>query len=393
MGPIIAFLVVFFIALLPGFMNAFVLAAYLIDKRPKSKDVTHWPDISVLIPCLNEEKDIANTVTSIALQEYPGKIQMIVIDNGSKDDTVKILKSLTFPNLLLLEEKNKGKSYALNKGLAAAIYDYIMTVDADTYLLTDAVKKLVIRLLSVPTNTVAVAGSIYVKNSRESFITRLQEWDYFHSIAIIKRMQSLFQGTLVAQGSFSIYKKNCVLEVGAWPHQVGEDIVLTWALLEKGYRIDFSEEAIAFTTVPSTYKAFFAQRSRWARGMLEAFVTHPKVLLVAKYPTFFIYWDLFFPVIDTTYFFIFIPGVIMALFGYYFIAGPMTLAVLPIALVLNMIWFYGQRDMFAQHHLSVRKNKLGFVFYFLFYYLLMVPACIYGYLSEIFNIKKVWGTK
>ncbi|MGB6976672.1 MAG: glycosyltransferase family 2 protein [Gammaproteobacteria bacterium] len=374
-------------------MNAFLLVGYLIDKRPKPKEITHWPDISVLIPAFNEHAAIAQTVQAVANQQYPGKIQIIVIDNNSEDDTLKILRSLPISNLVIATENTRGKSYALNKGLSLAEYDYILTVDADTYLLPNAVKEITTRFLSAPPDTAAVAGSVYVKNSRENFMTRIQEWDYFHSIAAVKRIQSLFQGTLVAQGSFSLYKKKYIEEVGGWPPTVGEDIVLTWALLEKDYRIDFSENAIAFTNVPTTYRAFFSQRSRWSRGMIEAFLAHPKILTRPRLTTFLIYWNLLFPVIDTFFFFIFIPGVIAALFGYYFIAGPMTLAVLPIAILINLGFYLGQRKMFMEHDLKIRKNKVGFLYYMLFYYLLMVPSCIHGYLSEVFQSKKKWGKK
>lgn len=392
-GFVLSFTVIFLIALLPGFMNVFLLSAYMLDRRPKAKPIKKWPNISVMVAALNEEKLIADTVVSLGNQDYEGNLEIIAIDNGSTDRTFEILQKLKMKNLIVLQEQTKGKSHALNKGLSRAKYDYIVTVDADTSLLTDAIKQLVIRLFSTSSHTAAVAGSVYVKNSRESFMTRLQEWDYFHSIAIIKRMQSLLQGTLVAQGAFSIYKKRCLEEVGAWPPTVGEDIVLTWGLLEKGYRIDFAEKAIAFTSVPVTYKAFFKQRSRWARGMFEAFIAHPKVLIVPKLPTFIIYWDLFFPAIDSAFFFVFIPGVIAAFFGYDFLAGPMTLAVLPITILMNLICFFGQRKMFHEHNLKVRSNFIGFLFYIILYYPIMLPSIMYGYISEIFLTEKKWGTK
>ena len=185
---------------------------------------------------------------------------------------MSILQSLRVENLVILSEKTKGKSYALNTGNSHATYDYIVTVDADTYLLPNALTALVSALLSGPSHTAAIAGSIYVKNSRENLLTRIQEYDYFHAIAAIKRMQSLFQGTLVAQGAFSLYKKNRLMEIGGWRDTLGEDIVLTWGLLEKGYRVDFSENAIAFTNAPTTYKEFYHQRRRWSRGMIEAFL-------------------------------------------------------------------------------------------------------------------------
>lgn len=392
-GTFFAFILILLIALIPGFMNMFILVAYLLDERPKPDLIENWPDVSIMIAALNEEKNIEQTVMSVAKQKYPGNIEIIVIDNGSKDRTYEILKNLNLSNLIVLREYKRGKSHALNHGITVARNDYIITLDADTYLLQNAVKEIVIRLLSVPDITAAVAGSIYVRNSRESLITRLQEWDYFHAIATIKRVQSLLQGTLVAQGAFSIYKKKCVQEVGCWPDTVGEDIVLTWGLLAKGYRIDFAEKAIAFTMVPATYKLFLKQRNRWARGMFEAFSAYPKVLIMPKLSTFFIYWDLLFPAVDSACFFILIPGIIVAFFGYHFIAGPMTLAVLPISFLTNLIFYFGQKEMFAEQDLKVRRNFLGFLIFVIIYYPIMLPAIMYGYMSELLYFTKSWGTK
>jgi biofilm PGA synthesis N-glycosyltransferase PgaC len=392
-GLILAFLSIALVALIPGFMNAFLLAAYLFDKRPSAKPVEQWLNVSILVPAFNEECYIKNTIESLVKQEYSGLIEIIVIDNGSLDNTLSTLKSMTVDNLRIIEEKTKGKSHALNTGLSYATHDYIVTIDADTYLMPDTIKQLVLRYLTAPSGTAAVAGSVYVKNSRESFMTRLQEWDYFISIAAIKRMQSLFQATLVAQGALSLYQKRCIVEVGGWQDTVGEDIVLTWGFLALNYRVDFSENAISFTNAPTTYKVFFHQRSRWSRGMIEAFISYPQIFFRKRLITFVVYWNFLFPALDMAFAFIFVPGIIGAFFGHYLIAGPMTLAVLPIAIMMNLTFFLGQRKMFKKNKLRVRRNKFGYLFYMLFYNFLMTPACIHGYIQEIFVRRKKWGTK
>ncbi|HBI21594.1 MAG TPA: glycosyl transferase family 2 [Legionella sp.] len=389
----LALLCISLIALIPGFMNAFLLAAYLFDKRPKAKPVSHWLNISVLVPAFNEEVHIKSTIDSIIKQNYLGLIEIIVIDNGSKDATLEILKGIKADNLIILEEKKKGKANALNTGLAHTTHDYIVTIDADTHLMPSTIKQLALRYLNAPAGTAAVAGSVYVKNSRESVMTRLQEWDYFISIATIKRMQSLFQATLVAQGALSLYQKRCILEVGGWRDTVGEDIVMTWGFLALNYRVDFSENAISFTSAPTAYKVFFHQRSRWSRGMVEAFIAYPKILVRPRLITFVVYWNFLYPALDMAFVFIFVPGIIGAFFGHYLIAGPMTLAVLPIAMLMNLTFFLGQRKMFKKNLLRVRRNVWGYFFYMLFYNFLMTPACIHGYIQEIFVRKKRWGTK
>ena len=93
-----------------------------------------------------------------------------------------------------VSEPRPGKSHALNTGLAATRTDLVITVDADTLLHRRAVRHLVARLLSAPGDVRAVAGSVLVRNSRDTVWTRMQEWDYFLGIASVKRMQGLYQG-------------------------------------------------------------------------------------------------------------------------------------------------------------------------------------------------------
>ncbi len=388
-----AFIIVFAIALGPGFMYMFLAVSYLVDNRKTKPFLAEYPGISLLIAAYNEENYIEATLSSIVKQDYTGPLQIILIDDGSKDDTVKKAAALNLDKLLILNAQHGGKAAALNYGLSVAEHDLIITIDADTFLLQSSIREIVDKLCNGPDNTVAVAGSVYVKNSRKNWITKIQEWDYFHAIAVIKRTQSLFQGTLVAQGAFSIYKKNVLESVGGWPETVGEDIVLTWALLNKGHRIDFAEDAISFTNAPDSYRQFFFQRSRWARGLIEAFRHFPNILLNRRLSTFYVYWNLSFILIDFVFGFVFLPGVIAAFFGYFFIAGPMTLAVLPLGLLNNILFFSGQRRLFRKVGLSVRKNITGFIIYFLFYQVFMNPAVLHGYISEFAKFKRSWGTK
>jgi biofilm PGA synthesis N-glycosyltransferase PgaC len=215
---------------------------------------------------------------------------VIVIDDGSKDATAEIVTAAMahYPWLKLIRlEKNGGKAKALTQGFAQSHYHIIVTLDADSYLFVDSLQRIVERYFQDPANTKAISGAVLVRNSRESWINKAQEWDYFHGIAAIKRVQSLFQGTLVAQGAFSLYDRNTLIEVGGWPDCVGEDIVLTWAILNRGYRVGHSEDACIFTNVPATLKQFSRQRQRWSRGMMEAFKKHPSILLSPRLSTFF----------------------------------------------------------------------------------------------------------
>lgn len=390
----IALVVIFGIAILPGFMNAFLVASLALDRRPRYADITRWPGVTILIAAYNEEDSILTTLESIHKQQYPGATQVIAINDGSHDRTLEFLRGANYPWLSVLDlERNGGKANALNRGFAAAEHDLVLTLDADSYLYSDALRHLVGRFLCDPPNTAAVAGAMLVRNSRLNLVTKIQEWDYFHGIASAKRIQSLYQGTLVAQGAFSLYRKDVLLEVGGWSDCVGEDIVLTWAILARGYRVGYCEDACAFTNVPAHWKQFIRQRQRWSRGLIEAFKKHWRLLFEPRMSTLFVWWNLFFPYLDAVYTLCFLPGLVLAAFGIYWVAGPMTLLVLPLGALVNYLMFLIQSRMFIAQGLKVRRNPVGFVVYALLYSIILQPVCLLGYLSELFNIRKTWGTK
>ena len=390
-----------FIAFVPGFMNAFLASSLLLDKRPARRSPPSYPGVTILIAAYNEEAGIGATLESIANLNYVGEVEALVLNDGSKDRTVAefhlALSELRLPeniDIRLVDfEQNRGKAAVLNSGLAAASHDLVCTIDGDSRLRSDSLKEIVERFLSDPPGTMAVAGTVLVRNSRASLVTAAQEWDYFHGISAVKRMQSMYHGTLVAQGAFSLYKKSALEAVGGWPESVGEDIVMTWAMLEKGYRIGYAEDAIVFTDAPTTFRQFYQQRKRWSRGLIEALQRHKSLLFKRRLSTLFVWWNMLFLPLDLTFTFIFIPGLVAALLGYTWIAGPLTLLLLPLAVVWNGVIFRIQRKMFEAKGLRVRRNVAGLLFYVLVYAIIMQPVCLWGYISELTGRRKTWGTK
>lgn len=386
-----AWFIVIFIALIPGYLNTFLIASLLFDKPPKLKKLKICPSITILIAAYNEEKCISNTLESIKNQDYCGEIEVIIIDDGSTDKTREAILNTKCQNLNLINADHEGKASALNMGLLQARYEYIITIDADTFLHPQAVRRIVSRFLGDPESTAAVAGCVLAKNSRETFMTKLQEWDYFLAIASVKRQQALYQGTLVAQGAFSIYKTKILKQLGGWPDCIGEDIVLTWGMLKEGYRIGFESSAIAFTDVPTDYKSFAKQRKRWARGMIEGFKKHIDLLIKNfSMAGFLVMVDLLFPILDLTYTFIYIPGIVLGLMGHFWIFGPMAITVLPLTFLINYIMYKLQLETFNELSLKVRNNKTGFIMYVLIYQIIMSPLCVLGYFEEFLCLTKKW---
>lgn len=390
----IALFIITGIAYIPGFINAFLLASILLDKQPKFKNDDPMDEVTILIAAYNEENGIYNTLSKIKEQDYKGKINTIVINNNSSDNTVnevyRAAKELNLKNVKCIDEPNPGKFNALNKGLKLTNTEYVITLDADTLLHSKAIRYLVSRINSAPSDIAAVAGSVLVRNSRDNLLSKIQEWDYFLSIMSIKRMQGLFQGTLVAQGAFSIYKTELVKSLDGWSDAIGEDIVLTWQMLMKNNRVYFEPLAVSFTDVPTKFSHFYKQRSRWARGMIEGL----RLVKPWQQPNMFLKFltgiDLLIPYMDLSYTIFFIPGCVLALFGKFYIVGPIMLLVLPITLLTFIIFYFKQKIFFKALNLKVRKNKLGFTTFILFYQMIMSPISLIGYLQELFGAKRVW---
>lgn len=398
-GSVAAGLIIAGIALIPGFANAFLVGGLLLDRRPRFEHFQDPPPLTVLIAAYNEERHIGDTLSSIIAQRYEAELEIIVIDDGSSDSTAERVEAFiagtvwpTGHSLRLRRmPRNGGKAAALNAGLAEARHAHIVTLDADTYLYRNALRNLALNHIHSPINTRATAGTVLVRNSRQNLLARLQEWDYFQGIAVVKRIQSLFQGTLVAQGAFSIYEREALEEIGGWAETVGEDIVLTWALIDREYRVGYAENAFAFTNVPTTLGAYYRQRRRWARGLIEAFKRFPQVLVRPRLNLPFIYLNLLFPYLDLIFLMVFVPGILAAVFfQFYAVVGLMTLLLLPLALVISVMMFRHQRRVFRAAGLNVRRNYLGFFGYLVAYQMVLTPASLAGYFGEFFNFRKAW---
>ena len=389
----LAVAVIFGIAIFPGYLNANLIASLLIDRPPPLRFDLAFPPLTVAIACFNEEETIEETLDYVLRQDYPGELRVLVADDGSSDHTVERARrrALKDPRIAVLSFPHGGKARTLTRAMTRVRTPLLATVDADTLLMAQALQRIVARLLISPPDTVAVAGAVFVRNSRDNLITRAQEWDYFLGIASVKAQQGLFQGTMVAQGAFSVYRTAAVRAVGGWPDRIGEDIVLTWAMMRAGGRIGYERTAIAFTGAPEGLKSFTRQRRRWARGMIEGLREHGAALLAeGRSNVHAVLVNFVFPYIDVVFSIAFPIGIVLALFGNFAIVGPMTLAVLPLNLLLAGIMFHFSRASFEEVGLKVRQNRLGYLAYLLTYQLIMSPVSVAGYVQELFGAARRW---
>ena len=393
-GLLAAVLMITLVAYLPGGVVAFLAVSLVLDRQPPLRDHDPVEPVTIVIAARNEAAAIATTLRYIAQLEYSGPLQVVLADNGSTDRTARVARraarDLRLP-LRVVRERRAGKSHALNTALARVKTDLVVTLDADTLPHRTALRSLVGRLQSAPPEVVAVAGSVLVRNSREGFWARMQEWDYFLGIASVKRMQGMYQGTLVAQGAFSLYRTEAVRAVDGWPDAIGEDIVVTWNLLSRGGAVYFEPLAVAFTTAPAGLRHFARQRSRWARGMIEGLRTVPPWRQPSRMTRTLTGLNVVIPTLDIGFTVIWLPGLVLACFGHTWIVGPWTLFVLPLTLLVNVVLYrFQKRHVFDPLGLKVRSNVVGFVAYVLLYQAVMSPVAVWGYVQELSGRTRRW---
>ena len=395
-GYIFATYIVTFISLVPGFSFIFTFCSLLFNKSIKNKDchVKCEEDVTILIPVYNAEDTIIETINTIKKQKYCENIFTTIIDDGSTDRTLEILREEDLgSNFKVIPAKHVGKANALNIGLKNTNTKYVVTVDSDTLLHELAIKKMMDKIVNSSEKIVATAGKLFVKNAKKNFITKIQEWDYTLGIFRVKLLQGNYNSTLVAQGAFSAYKTEKLKEIGGWKSCVGEDIVLTWELLSKGYETNFAENAIGFTIVPESLSKLGNQRKRWARGMIEVFkkvktLTSTKISIKAKTLMFF---NTFFPFIDLALL-IFVPlGLFLLSRGNRLLISWISLLVILLGLMLCKLIEIRRKEALEDICFELEKrSKLAFLFYILIYAFVLAPYCLIGYISEIFNLKKTW---
>lgn len=205
-------------------------------------------------------------------------------------------------------------------------------------------------------------------------------------------MQGLYQATLVARGAFSVYLTDRVREIGGWPDAIGEDIVMTWKLLEQGDRVRFEPTAVAFTDAPEALRHFMRQRSRWARGMLEGIRTVPPWRQKRRLAGLIAGINLLIPLLDIGYALIWLPGLVLfVVFADPTIVSLWALTVIPVTLIIyGGLRRYQRRRVFGTLGLFMRKNLRGYLSFLLFYQIFCSVASLVGYAQFLGGTARRW---
>jgi poly-beta-1,6-N-acetyl-D-glucosamine synthase len=275
-----------FVAAYPVITAALWVAGGVLYRVFDEHDVempAEWPGVTVLIPAYNEEDVITTSVAAALASDYPGALELLVLDDGSTDETeaVALRAAAGDPRCRVLRDPvNRGKAERLNAGFAQAAHELVVATDADTHVHPQAIRRLVARMLSSPL-VAAVAGAPHVTN-RGHLLPAMQVLEAASIIGLIRRTQALTGRVGTVAGVLGLFRRDRVLAVGGYdPRMATEDIDLTWRLLEAGWQTTYEPDALVGMQVPTTLGALWAQRRRWARGQGE--VLHEHLREVARW--------------------------------------------------------------------------------------------------------------
>jgi cellulose synthase/poly-beta-1,6-N-acetylglucosamine synthase-like glycosyltransferase len=263
-----------FIAL---YFEVFMLISFL-EKRPASKTSSkpkHFPSVTVIVPCWNEEQTIAGTINSLLALEYPKeKLSIVVVNDGSSDNTLAVANTFARePQVTILsrEKGGEGKHVPLNMGVEHALKiiksDVIGCLDADSFAAPDALLEMAKQWESDP-SIMALAPSMKVYRPQR-IIELMQQVEYTFGI-FYKKMFDNLSAISVLPGPFSMYRREVFEQIGLFRRAYNtEDMEMTFRMHSRNLKIVNAHTAIVYTTVPSSVRALVKQRTRWSQGYLQ----------------------------------------------------------------------------------------------------------------------------
>ena len=265
-----------------GRMGLVIFAALVQNKRKFRIAPENDIPCSVIVPAYNEGAVIQSCLKSILSSEYKA-FEVIVVDDGSSDNTSELALSIGDRRLKVVRKANGGKASALNYGIELARAGFIIAIDADTVFRPDTLRQLM-RHFQDP-KVGAVSGNTRIAN-RFNLLTKLQSLEYVVGFNLDRRMGDLFDCITVVPGAIGAFRKSVLQKVGGFTYDtLAEDTDLTLSIKEEGHRIIYDSAAIAYTEAPSTVRELLKQRFRWTFGTMQAVWKHKKAILNPRYGT------------------------------------------------------------------------------------------------------------
>lgn len=289
-----------------------LLVAWLAHRHHRGEVLdksTYQPSVSVVIAAFNEGKVIQKTLRSVLDTDYAGELEVIVVDDGSRDDTAEKVEELAAedPRLRLIQQVNRGKAAALRHGVTVAHNEIVAFLDADTlferHTLSALVQPLEHPLVGAVSGNARVgnllsskagpslisrwwAGSTWATVSlfMRKFIARCQSLEYICGFNLDRRAYTEWNCITVVPGAVSAIRRSAIEAAGGFSDDtLAEDTDLTLVLHRLGYRIEYAPGAVAWTEAPETYGGLVKQRSRWAFGTMQCLWKHRDMVFSPRF--------------------------------------------------------------------------------------------------------------
>lgn len=242
--------------------------------------------LSVVIPARDEEVLLAGTIESVLALDWP-RIELIVVDDGSTDETSEIAKSFigrpekrrgetygkarsrkTVEIRVIRQAKSRGKAEALNRGVSKAHGDLVLGLDADGRVDRQVAKLMAPYFVRYP-RVAAVTGNPRVVNT-DTVLTRLQAIEFASTVAVLRRAQASWGRINTVSGICVMFRRKVPMELGRFdPKAATEDIMMSWKAQLAGWDIVYEPRALFGMHVPAHLRDLFRQRRRWGRGLGE----------------------------------------------------------------------------------------------------------------------------
>jgi cellulose synthase/poly-beta-1,6-N-acetylglucosamine synthase-like glycosyltransferase len=251
----------------------------------------YMPKVSILIPAYNEEFVVGNILNRMTELTYPrDRLEIILIDDRSTDTTGQIADDYaSIYNYITVVHRPSGgygKPAALNDGIKISTGEIILTFDADYYPQLDIVEKLVAPFADPEVG--AVQGRVTVRNEEDSIVSKIVTLERIGGYRIDQEARD--ELVLVPQygGTVGGFRRKALEKVGGWDKSMlTEDTDLTIKLILNGYQIRYVNDAEAYEEAVTTWRAYWNQRYRWAKGHMQCATKH--LLNVLKAPHLSIY--------------------------------------------------------------------------------------------------------
>jgi len=235
--------------------------------KPKSGGIK---TVSIIIPAYNEEKSIEKTIESALSLDYPAnKMEIIVVDDGSRDRTYKLAKPferIKSHTIRVFTKKNGGKGSALNFGIGKSKSEIIVTMDADTFVEKEALKKMI--ALFYNEKVMSVTPSMALHDAR-GFWQRIQQVEY-HMGVFLRNAFAAMNAVHITPGAFSAYRREFFVKYGGYQEDnITEDLEIALRIQSKNFIIENAPNASVYTIAPKSFRALLVQRRRWYTGLFN----------------------------------------------------------------------------------------------------------------------------